>query len=235
MKMSLAMDLKRMFFACTQGKTKGPLNSIEVEQMIVETPDALIWWKGQLHWQTAGEWLACKERVLGEQRQVYYLDHERHIPRTIEEVTDLLIPSKAVLSQVKIWSPVDGFSRSVFESRSICEAMGLRRRENIRTALDGNVTISKGKIILNAEIDTISSVGIGIHLNRNLDPALAGEFTITFKRTELLDVAPVSAELLYSQKDGVGFKFSRMSAETSHHIIGHVRSREGRTTVGYAA
>jgi hypothetical protein len=216
--------------ACTGSKIHGPLTTSEVELELLASPTTTVWWKGIEHWMSGSEWLQMRDSALQNRSKHYFFDHERHIPRSLQETLDLIVPSKKIIQRIKLWSPVDNRSKSVFEVKPICDALGLKMRKFVRTPLSGVAVIKSGTMSFITELESVSAEGMGVKVSSGVELP-KGEVTVTFERTEINQLAPVTAKLLYSHGGLAGFKFERINSESSHRIISHVKEREGAAIV----
>lgn len=216
----------KSWFVCVASTTMGPLSTEEVESFLAVSPNTMVWWRGMRYWVTPDEWYSMRDFVIANEAEVYFLDHERHIPRTLEEVVELVKPAGAYLSQIMLWSPKESRSKSVYEDKTICEALGLQHRQNVRAQANGLVVLKKGNVEYICEINTVSSSGLGATLMHNVE--VSGEVTVFFKSSEIGDIAPIKAKIIYKHDRELGIKFEVMNAEAASYIISYIKRKTGQ-------
>lgn len=200
------MAIKRKWFLFKREGLWGPFSSEEIKRLAKEL-DA-IWGLG-ISPVSVSDWKKEKKDIELYLEKAYFLEHEKHIPRSKEELLDLLKPMKNEdLPFIRLFCHDEKRSYMVYEKEELALALGILNRKNIRAEVEGLVLIKKGKEKIIAPLSTISREGLGVKLKGE---PFQGEVEI-FIRTKLLkELVRLNAEVLYYKKGIMGLKFTTIS------------------------
>jgi hypothetical protein len=151
---------------------------------------------------------------------VFYLDHERHIARSLEEAIDLIRPSQE-LGQIRFWSPELGKTQSIFEIHSICQMLGLRARIP-RVPLEGIALIKKDGVQITVPTANISVGGLGARADE--DFILSGDVVLVIRASGLDEIGPIKAAVIYNSRGKVGFRFFETTSHEKTKIEEFIRT-----------
>jgi hypothetical protein len=219
------MECEKVWFVAVDSKALGPLDDEAAEMLVESDPNALLWWQGQSNWVSPTEWMEMRGEVTARRGGVYFLDHERHIPRSLPETIDLLMPSLGDIKAIKLWSHQANRNLSVYEVPEICMHLGISGRKYIRTALRGSAALKIDGQEIIAQLSSISISGIGLEVS--LPVGASKDCTIEICSGPMAGTGPIEVTALYCQNGTTGFSFKALDRKTQDLISAYVRSREG--------
>lgn len=224
--------MQKIWFVLNENLVSGPLTTTEVQEQFARSPsEALIWWRGQTHWCKLTDWITRAGEIenslidRGGVHQRYYLHAGKDTegPYLVAEIAERI--QGVQIDRVQLWSEKRQRWGSIFEFPTVCEAVGVTRREHPRVPLAGTVTISKDNIEASAEIVSVSLGGLGLRLTRPV--AISGVVHITLRSPDLFHVLKTKGEVMYLRPDGrLGLKFINLSVENQSAIVQYVRGVE---------
>lgn len=214
------MNNDRIWFANNGANVIGPFTSTELIQHSKSFTGTMVWGPGLTAWISFLEW---KEKPNLDLARAYFLDHERHIPRTLNEIIDLITPSTH-LQLVRFWLPVAGRSVSLFEVPEVCNAMGLPLRQQVRSKIEGTLILQKEGVRVSIPTETISANGVGARIGNNI--TFSGEVLISLRSEQLSGIEPTEATVLYNHNGSIGLRFNQLEPKSKNRIIEFVNSRQ---------
>ncbi len=205
----------------------GPLTTADCEVLKRANPDAVVWWMGATSWSSPEIWRAKKNSLEAKLDPWFYLDHERHIPRTFEEAVDLLRPADR-LESIKLWSPSLERAQSVFEIRALCRVLGLPEREP-RVPLVGIVLIQQSEQLIEAQTKDLSTGGLGARVVSAVP--LSGEVILSVESLNGINIGPMNAEVVFHRGERVGFKFTEINSNRKAEIEDFILENKRRESL----
>lgn len=222
----------KLWFLLQNGEIQGPMDNAEVlraaEAGLHE--DCLFWWKGFKEWEAIAPYLGRLESFLREQMdqldapvwKFRWGDSEEQGPFTYKQFTDALKQINNPLKNVLVRTIHEREWQAIFFYPDLMEQLGISLRQNLRVALDSEVSVTTDNKFLKGYSTTVSLAGIGV---KNLpEPLNEGErVKLQIKSAHLNATIHVHAKVAYCKPREVGFIFESLHPEYQSMLSYHIR------------
>ncbi|PIS11473.1 MAG: PilZ domain-containing protein [Bdellovibrio sp. CG10_big_fil_rev_8_21_14_0_10_47_8] len=223
--------LETKWFVLTDGHVSGPFSKEDLEGRVNQTPNALIWGRGQSDWVNKDRWARLvqeletqsqsqgktetgrlwKLRVAGQQLQP--MSHDQMIEH-LKTQTDY--------SDIQIWT--EGYSewKDVYQIHKIMDELGVSRRQHPRVPIMGTLNCEGTTGSFNARVLSVSEGGLGI--TEAPQVKIGEKFKTVLKSPNLFGPIHATAEVVYVGGDGyAGLRFIGLHSESKSALIEYVK------------
>ncbi len=221
---------ERKWFLLLNSRVTGPFNSSEIETKVSESPQSLIWGRGQSDWVPFDKWTKLlleftendrRNRQNQERFWTIRINGQQLNPMKHEEMMTFL-RNQNDFSQILIWT--EGYEdwKEIYQIHKIMDELGVSRRNHPRVPIMGTLSCESAAGGFTARVLSISEGGLGI---TETPPLKIGEkLKTTLKSPNLFAPIHATAEIVYVGSDGyAGLKFVGLHSESKSTIIEYVK------------
>lgn len=221
--------MTKIWFIAQGQNIRGPFTTEEVEQFLASgslTPSSLIWWKGEITWQTIANWKmnlpAILKSLQPREEKEWFIQHgtehwgpvsKVELIKTLENAFDPTI--------FRLWKVGLEKWQSIYHFEDICMSLGIQKRNHSRVPMVGTASLETSYDTVIANTVTVSEGGFGVQKT----PLPAGHIVrVTIKSPVLPIPIRANAEVRYSSAEGyTGLRFENLTAEAKSAIMDYIK------------
>jgi hypothetical protein len=218
------------WFVMVAGQVKGPFRQIELESMLGQWSNAMIWGKGQHEWMAPPRW----KTFITESQQRQDIDHQRADrlwrvliqedqvgPMNYEAMIKLLA-SRQDLQEVRIWTEGYGEWKEVYQIHKIMDDLGVSRRAHPRVPILGALACDGASGTFTARLLSLSEGGLGATEGKNIK--MGDRLKVVVKAQNLQAPIAATVEVVFLGRDGYfGMKFMGLQSEARTMISEYIK------------
>ena len=221
------MDTSRRWFVLENNQVNGPYQTDEVEALVPNAKNPLIWGRGLSEWLPTHDWReALKDPSLNTTVTAtdplwrYRKEGLEFGPMAFSTMMEAL-KSQDDFSDIVVCNETQNEWQELYLVAKICDELGVSRRVHPRVPIMGAITCETPRGIANAKVISISEGGLGT--------SDAGAFKIgekykaTLTSSNLYASLNCQVEVMYVGTEGyAGLRFLNLAAESKSAIITYI-------------
>lgn len=223
----------KIWFVLHNGQVTGPNTPEEIESLLPNLAEPLIWGKGSSEWLPPDKWRKQVKEVESSRPGTsatapqdliqwrYRIEGKEYAPCSFSELLNVLRGMKDY-SIIDVRSDKHRSWREVYTVTSIVEALGISRRSAPRVPIMGTLDCETENGPRKLRVLSISEGGLGVGDAHNLQ--IGEKLRIQLQSPNLYQPILATCEVVYVGKEGyAGLKFTVLPMESQTLIIEYVK------------
>lgn len=222
----------KIWFLLREGHVLGPHSPEEIESLLPQVQDPLIWGKGSPEWLSPDLWrkslkdiesLSIKTSITTPETASwrYRIEGQEYAPVTFSKLLEML-RSQNDYSAIDVRSDKHRSWKEIYTVHKIVDALGISRRSTPRVPIMGTLDCESEKGTRKLRALSISEGGFGV--NDASDLQIGEKLRVLLTSPNLFQPISATCEVVYVGKEGyAGLKFSVLPLETQSLIIEYVK------------
>ena len=221
------METGRRWFVLENNQVNGPYQTSEVEALMPNAKNPLIWGRGLNEWLPPQDWIqALKDPAINTQASSdepewrYRHEGKEFGPMTFKAMMDIL-KSYSDFEQFVVYNEVQKEWQELYLVAKICDELGISRRVHPRVPIMASLVCETPRGAVTTKIISISEGGLGASEASQLK--IGEKYKATLTSSNLYTTLNCMIEVMYVGTEGyAGLRFLNLPAESRSTIITYI-------------
>jgi hypothetical protein len=220
------MNNSKRWFIMQENQVQGPYQEQEIEGLISQLQNPLIWGRGLTEWVPPLKWReALKNPALIIQEEAepmwkYRIEDREHGPMKFQEMLTQL-KKELDHSNILLWNEEKPEWRDIFTVQKVADELGVSRRAHPRVPIMGNLQCEMPDGPVTLKVISISEGGVGVSGTNNL--TIGQKFKAVLSSANLFVTVNCTCEVVYVGSEGyAGIRFSNLPIEAKSAVIEYI-------------